>query len=78
MKQPDLCCPKCGSLNITVGMPDVQNKKMAVYCNDCWQDSIVDIKITGMTEDGKLKIEYIPSLIISQATNDRTQKYLVL
>lgn len=75
---PQLCCPKCGSLNVGPGMPNVQKKTMPVFCEDCKELSDVNIKITGVSEDGKLQVQYVPTLIMTDFNKDRTQKYLVL
>jgi len=73
--QPQLCCQKCGSLNVNPGMPDIQKKIMQVYCNDCKQVSEVNIKIEGVTDDGKLQVTYIPTLIGLDHDKDRIKKF---
>jgi len=73
--QPQLCCQLCGSLNVNPNMPDIQKKTMQIYCNDCKQISEVNIKIEGMTNDGKLQVTYIPSLIGLDYDKDRIKKF---
>lgn len=73
--QPQLCCPKCGSLNVYPGMPDVNINKMPIFCENCKNTSEVNIKIDGVTDDGKLKITYIPSLIGIDHDKDRVKKF---
>ena len=77
MLENQLCCLKCGSLNVYPGMPNVNLKKMPVFCENCKEVSEVDIKIDGIIEDGKMKITVLPSLIIKDFNKNRTQKYRV-
>lgn len=62
-KPPQLFCPKCGSLNVSPSMPNNMNK-MPIFCHNCKQASEVNIKIDGIEENGKLKVTFLPDLII--------------
>ena len=71
---PQLCCPKCGSLNVAPGMIKNQNK-MPVYCQDCGAIEDVNIKIEKVDENGKLKVTYMPTLIMTEFNKDRIKKF---
>ena len=73
--QPSLCCQKCGSINVNPSMPNIENKTMLIYCNDCKQTSGVNIKIEGISDDGKLQITYLPTLLGFDHDKDRIKKF---
>ena len=62
-ESPLLFCPICGSLNVYPSMPNDMNK-MPIFCHNCKQTSEVNIKIDGIGENGKLKVTFLPDLII--------------
>ena len=71
---PQLCCPRCGSLDIIPDMPDFNTNKMLIFCPTCREVSEINVKIDGIGEDGKLKITAFPNLIMQEKNKDRTKK----
>lgn len=73
--KPQLCCQKCGSLDVNPGIPDAEKKTMLVYCNKCKNISEVNITIDGVSSDGTLQITYIPTLIGLDHDKDRIKRF---
>lgn len=74
-EQPQLCCIKCGSLDVNPGLPNVNIKKMPIFCNKCGASFDIDIKIEGIDDKGVLKVTHIPSLIMIDKNKDRTKTF---
>lgn len=74
-KQSQLCCIKCGSLDVSPGLPIADIQKLPVFCNKCGANFIVDIKIDGIDDDGVLQVTYIPSLIMIEKNKDRIKNF---
>ncbi len=62
------CCKRCGSTNVIVGYPEIDDDEkgaeLPYYCNNCDYSGYRMVRITGMDEEGTLKVQLIPDGLV--------------
>ncbi len=67
-KTEQLCCKKCGSLNIIVLHPETSDPEKGVVlpyvCKDCGYEGEANLKIIGIDKNGILQTELVPQGLV--------------
>ena len=67
-KTEQLCCKRCGSLNIIVWQPDALDLEKGIVlpytCKDCGYEGEANLKVIGLNDNGVLETELVPQGLV--------------